>query len=897
MLTKRQKEALDFIKKYSEKKGYAPSLEEIQKHFKLASVSTAHFHINKLRDGGYLDKSENKARAISISADEHLIKIPLLGSIAAGEPIEAMQEYETISIPKNLLAKSGEHFALRVKGDSMIQEGIFDGDNVIIRKQNNAEDGDTIVALINQNEATLKKIYKVAGGFKLQPSNPSIPALVVKQLIVQGRVVSVMRSYVGRKALNQTLNLLTFNSEIRRLILKTQEEICHKFKPNHEFEIWHSTEDKPDQDKFCLETAYTFLNEILLLWVCRDKKLLNFEVIQNRQQLASLKRDAQQIYSHIFERNIFDWYDPSDFLLQEITNSFNKYDFTPIDRDILGKLYEQFITREERKRLGQFYTPEPVIDYILDQTGYTNDIEDKRIIDISCGSGGFTTRAANRLIDKLKRNNDKISTIEKIISNIYGLDINPFACYLAETNMLIQLLDLIVEAKEENPKYTVPKINIFQTNTMETSSLLRLSTEEQTTKDIKNKTGKFGDGFDFVVGNPPYLEAKKMNKKTKELCTETCPDIASGAFDLFVCFIDKGLRLLNKNGQFGYIFPNKFLIANYARKMREALLNNYTIKEIIDVSECEVFENVSVYPIILIVENRKPNNSIIKTAEKISSTTELGDKSFITNEIKQNTYKRDDFVFFILPSDQKQSALLMKLLSKQYKTLGYYLTMKWTLSFHATGLREKFLFPQKPISSNAKKLIGGKSFAGNSDVDRYKLIWGGWWVDYDEVSARKHHNQLPPRTLFEREKLIICQNALRLRAAYDDQGFYCKDTFFVAHLKEHEQTDFNLKFFLALLNSKLLHYYYANIYKSTHIAGGYLHYLIGYLNSLPVAEPTDHQHKEIVALVEKIMIVKDDAAFKKIDTKLDQSIYRLYGLTSQEIDIVGASTAHFSKNE
>jgi hypothetical protein len=254
-------------------------------------------------------------------------------------------------------------------------------------------------------------------------------------------------------------------------------------------------------------------------------------------------------------------------------------------------------------------------------------------------------------------------------------------------------------------------------------------------------------------------------------------------------------------------------------------------------------------------------------------------------------------VFFILPSDQKQNALLSKLLSKQYETLDQYLTMKWTLSFHAVGLREKFLFPKKPDSKNAKKLIGGKSFAGNSDIDRYKLSWGGWWIDYDEALARKYHNQLPPRTLFEREKLIICQNALRLRATYDDKNFYCKDTFFVAYLKEHVQTNFDLKFFLALLNSKLLHYYYANIYKGTHIAGGYLHYLIGYLNSLPIAKPTKHQQKNIVSLVEKIMTAKDNATFKKIDIELDHSIYRLYGLTSQEIKIVGTSTAHFVKNE
>ncbi len=879
--TKKQKEIFDFIKNYIDKHKFAPSLEEICSHFDKA-IGTIHEHVEELVKKGFLNKTNN-IRGIEITKHNETVSIPLKGFIAAGSPVEVVEEYETITVPKHLLSKTGNHFALRVKGNSMIQEGIFDGDNVIIRKQNTADNGETVVALINGNEATLKKIYRVTGGFKLQPANPTIPSFFVKQVIVQGKVISVMRNYETRRILNEPLNLFTFNEDLKQIIIKTQEEIKNKFKSNNEFETWKKTEEKPDHDKFCLETTYTFLNELLLLWVCKDKQLIKFDTIENKQLLTALKKDAQKIYSHTFINNIFDWYDPSDILLLEITNIFNKYDFSQIDRDILGKMYEQFITKEERKRLGQFYTPEPIIDYILDQTGYINNIENKKIIDISCGSGGFTTRATNRLINKLKKEPNKETVIDKVIDNIYGLDVNPFACYLAETNILLQLLDLIIEAKQNNPKYQVPKIKIFQTNTVETPSLL--SSDEQVIKDIKNKSGKFKDGFDFVVGNPPYLEAKKMDKKTKKLCTETCPNIASGAFDLFVCFIDKGLRLLKNSGKFGYIFPNKFLIANYAKKMREELLFKYSIKEIIDVSECGVFENVSVYPVILIAENKKPQNNTIKTAEKINNTKELESKNFITNEIKQDIYKRDDFVFFILPSDKGQNALLMKLLNEKYKTLDNYLTIKWTISFHASGLREKFLFPEKPQSEFAKKLIGGKSFAGNDDINRYNLKWGGWWIDYNEELARKHKNQLPPKSLFEQEKLIICQNSLRLRATYDNKGYYCKDTFFVAYLNDSLKNDYDIKFFLALLNSKLLHYYYGNIYKGTHIAGGYLHYLIGYLYSIPIAVPTKKQQSEIIALVDKLLETKTKDEYTKLDQKLDNFIYKLYSLTEDEINI------------
>ncbi|OGE37629.1 repressor LexA, partial [Candidatus Daviesbacteria bacterium RIFCSPLOWO2_01_FULL_38_10] len=125
MLTKRQKQILDFVTNFIGKNDYSPSLEEIKRHFRLRSVATVHEHIETLQSKEYLSKEEHQPRSLSISKEEKNTKIPLLGLIAAGEPIEAIQEYETISIPKHLLTNSGEHFALRVKGNSMIQEGIF----------------------------------------------------------------------------------------------------------------------------------------------------------------------------------------------------------------------------------------------------------------------------------------------------------------------------------------------------------------------------------------------------------------------------------------------------------------------------------------------------------------------------------------------------------------------------------------------------------------------------------------------------------------------------------------------------------------------------------------------------------------------------------------------------
>lgn len=197
MLTPKQNQILKYIKKHIKEKDYSPTFAEIAKHFGLAK-STIHQHIKSLEKKGYLNKLDNQARAIEIienKKNSDLVKIPLLGTIAAGEPIEAIEDRETIKVSKSQLSKSGEHYALRVRGDSMIDEGIFDGDTVIIRKQPTAENGETVVALINDNEVTLKKIYKETNGFRLQPANPKIKPIFTKELIIQGKVIRVIRNF------------------------------------------------------------------------------------------------------------------------------------------------------------------------------------------------------------------------------------------------------------------------------------------------------------------------------------------------------------------------------------------------------------------------------------------------------------------------------------------------------------------------------------------------------------------------------------------------------------------------------------------------------------------------------------------------------------------------------
>jgi len=194
LLTKRQQQILDFIKRFIQRKQVPPTLEEIRRGMRLSAVSTIHQHIDTLVRKGYLNKTGNFARAIEPNEiqKEGFVSIPLLGTIAAGEPIEAIEIPEAIFVPKQLTLPIGQHYALRVKGDSMNDVGIFTGDTVIIHQQPYIENGEIGVAMVG-GDATLKRIYKEAKGYRLQPANNNFKPIFVSNLEVRGKLTGVLR--------------------------------------------------------------------------------------------------------------------------------------------------------------------------------------------------------------------------------------------------------------------------------------------------------------------------------------------------------------------------------------------------------------------------------------------------------------------------------------------------------------------------------------------------------------------------------------------------------------------------------------------------------------------------------------------------------------------------------
>jgi len=197
MLTRRQKELLDYLAAHIARHGYAPTLDEIGRHFALASVATVHKHLRNLERKGLVRRLARRSRALELTgtAAPRAVAVPLLGQVAAGAPIEPFETAETVALPEELLGR-GQTFALRVRGDSMVDEGILDRDLIVVESHASAENGATVVALV-RGEATVKKLYRERGRVRLMPANARMKPIVVRgeDVQVRGRVIAVVRRY------------------------------------------------------------------------------------------------------------------------------------------------------------------------------------------------------------------------------------------------------------------------------------------------------------------------------------------------------------------------------------------------------------------------------------------------------------------------------------------------------------------------------------------------------------------------------------------------------------------------------------------------------------------------------------------------------------------------------
>lgn len=407
--------------------------------------------------------------------------------------------------------------------------------------------------------------------------------------------------------------------------------------------------------EYAFQTAYVMVVRMLLVRIVEDKGLISrvftngglalwFKDVESRYLkyaggkganflLEMAYTSAQYIYAHFYsDRLIYDWYVPDRNLVIRVLHRLAGYDLSHISHDIIGHLYSRYVEDEHKHESGMYYTPTEVVEYILDKTGFKgHHTIGKKVLDIAAGSGGFLVSAARRILDAYRdfyhgqippENAQEV--IDAIRENLMGLDLNPFACYLAETNLLIQVLDLIKAALDAKEDVHIGRFLVYNTDSLRfdprTIQLLKsslgfpaemLPLEEQ----VKGRLGTYAEGFDLIVGNPPYVRADEndevisyRNEIKENMPIEEVRDVLYKKWDLFVPFVSLGAYLLCKGGRMGLITSSSLQLVPYAERLRHQLMQ-MQIDELSFFPGVRLFEDAQVENTIITLTKQTPDSS------------------------------------------------------------------------------------------------------------------------------------------------------------------------------------------------------------------------------------------------------------------------------------------------
>ena len=776
-------------------------------------------------------------------------------------------------------------------------------------------------------------------------------------------------------------------SEIARYELKNEGKY-KKYSTFAGFYIWRALSNRPDEKEeenkqiFCKESIYVLINRLLFIRICEDKGLLRKRIISNGgiEKLRDLLYDealpdsgvfkqivfgfsyngANNLYYHFYEKNNpLDWYESGDGELDRVLNRvlwiLNQFNFAKVDRDILGKLYEKYLPKEERKRLGEFYTPDEVIDYILDAVDYTSNksIENKDIIDPACGSGGFLVRAARRLIarhavkfgkatpkeaidnKKWQEVYDRLTPkeceeiVNSVALHVHGFDINPFAVNISEMNLLFQIIDLYFKATKENKTFKVPRFKIYGTDSLEIpteqSNLIQFSSDtgKNMAEDLKAIEEMKKVNYDFVVGNPPYVKVQKLPSIQKDML-EKSYKTARGLYDLYTVFVELGINHLKDNGKLGYIISDKFIQRGYGKPLKEIIAKQTYIKEIIDFGDIPVFEDVTNYPLILIVSKSEDVNSkskivrvksehanILKTIVDTVGDIENPDLtvkfikhsefvknwSFSSEKLKNVFNKFTNVVplselcdsiqvgvqtgndeLLILPEEFVKNEMDSKFLKPYLKGEE--------VRRYSSPISKSFVLYPYILDNGKQRLITETELKMNPKLYNYLIshrteLEKRWGVKtyYDLATARTIE-------WFEKKKILTPDVSDEPNfTLVSGNEYFSKGSCYGIILKQNKLYEF----ILGVLNSKLIFSIIKD--KSALFSGGYYRFTTDFMEPLPIKLPANKKEEtisgKIAMLVKEIMrLKKKNEDTKELEGKIDEAVFELYGITDKERKII-----------
>ncbi|MFQ6039778.1 MAG: Eco57I restriction-modification methylase domain-containing protein [Candidatus Poribacteria bacterium] len=391
---------------------------------------------------------------------------------------------------------------------------------------------------------------------------------------------------------------------------------------------WLIKDPEVERDKlaFCVETAFSLVAKLIFAKQMKNYGLISFE----EDNLSDIFNQSKAIVQ--LQDNVFCWYDETVSALQKCALrlidlicslrsptplAYGEPDSFEQSKESFDNLYLNLFGKRIRKALGEFYTPAEIVNYILNAVDYTAENQNlfgQNLLDPACGSGCFIVEALGRFIKsagKLAQREGYQIILAQLSENraIVGFDINPLAVLMAKIRFALEILPLLARIRaDENKDYTLESIPIFRTDALRDESScqgIQLQLLEETAPYFSQTIHKLRDEsqYDYVVGNPPYLRIQRVSPELREYYRKTYT-AADGRFDLYILFIERGLKWLKPSGKLGFVTSNKFITSNYGKKIRQYILQHSIIEQIIDLADTKIFD-VAVLPCIIILRKGK----------------------------------------------------------------------------------------------------------------------------------------------------------------------------------------------------------------------------------------------------------------------------------------------------
>lgn len=409
------------------------------------------------------------------------------------------------------------------------------------------------------------------------------------------------------------------------------------------------------KETFQLQTLNLLYNRMLLIRVFEDLGIIG-QIISDgfiktfdekvklrrgnryREPLETASKQAREVYNPLFERDTpHDWYHYEEDILKTVLRRFDNFNFRYIDQDIFGEMYQRCLDEDKRERLGSFYTPPEVINFLLDYTGYTLDEQklrrpDEKVVDPACGSGTFLLEFFERYIDAertagwdLSDEHDLMTIIRNLNRKLRGLDIDPFAVQLAQSNLLIRILQKRRDDREKNDgaitTETEDHLELPEFSVYETDSLLTVKDNESLNRNrfyrarepdpehLNEVVEAKEDDYSLVMGNPPYVRYHNQSEITSEY-QRLHDTFGDNGPDIYVGFVEQALDWVEDGGQVAFVISDRILVNTPARPIREYILDNATIDLIVDLTRSKIFGfDVDVFPLLVVLTKKSGDDN------------------------------------------------------------------------------------------------------------------------------------------------------------------------------------------------------------------------------------------------------------------------------------------------